>query len=67
MPKSLCVLIMAANLLFLGLGLAVMLGTPLREWLWELWGAAAGAYGATGRNAVKWTLAAFSAARGIVE
>lgn len=61
------VFIAAANLLFLGLGLATMLGSPLRGWLWELWGATVGAYGATGRMIVHLTLAAVSAARGLLK
>lgn len=61
-----CVLIVVANMLFLGLGMAVMLGSPLRGWLMGLWGATADAYCATWRFAVWAAMSAFSFAKGVL-
>ena len=61
-----CTLIIAANLLFLGLGAAAMLGVPLLEWLSTLLDSCVSAYCAAWRG-IAWAVAtAFTAVKGVI-
>lgn len=54
-----CILIITANLFFLGLGLAAMLGVPIREWLAALLSETISAYSLTWSSICTFLLAVF--------